>query len=207
MADIIFPVETGNVTFTSTTANASTVPVRWLSLSGNVTFTTTTANASTDPVHWISESGSVSITSTTASASTDPAFHIAETGTVTITGEAAGEAPQAIYIGGSGTVTITGEAAADWQRWLYCTGNALVTSGVVYANRFIRAAELSLELLPGESVIIDSETYNVWKDGISIIGSHSGAWFDDLTAETPNIDVNVNTSTIQCEIEFTPRYL
>lgn len=182
MADIIFPVTTGNALITAV------------------------ATASTNPVNFIIESATATITAQ-AGATTDPVFHIAESETAAIIGQAAGNSDPTFYIDGFGTASISGQAAALHQRWIELQGTAQIIASVVYANRYTKSTELILTLQPGESVVIDSEKYTVTKDGESVIGAHTGEWIDALNAETPNIDVKANASTVSAEIVYTPRYL
>ena len=183
MADIVFPIVTGNARIVSQQISAST-----------------------NPVFWITESGTGVINSE-AEESIGSAFYIAVSDTAAISGEAAGSSNPVFHIIETGSESVSGEAAATWQRWIELAGFAQITASIVYANRYTKDTMLILTLQPGESVIIDSGKYTVTKGSVNAIGAHTGEWIDTLNYETANIDIRPNASTISAEIEYSPRYL
>ena len=67
---------------------------------------------------------------------------------------------------------------------------------------------LTLDLQPGESVIIDAAQYYVtYQNGVDTTDSASGDWLDDLSRKTREISIGYNRSAITTKIEYSERYL
>ena len=67
---------------------------------------------------------------------------------------------------------------------------------------------LTIDLEPGEELIIDAENYTVTKDGIDATGSHSGQWIDEIDRDTDVISIQngSGSSDYTAEIFYTERY-
>ena len=67
---------------------------------------------------------------------------------------------------------------------------------------------VTLNLRPGDSVIIDSGQYYVYyQNGVDITDNASGDWPDSLDRNTQQIEVSCNQSSASAEIAYTERYL
>lgn len=68
---------------------------------------------------------------------------------------------------------------------------------------------INITLKPGDKLIIDSELYNVFQNGTSIIESQSGSWFDELDRNTVSLilQASSNVSDLSGRVVYTERFL
>lgn len=65
-----------------------------------------------------------------------------------------------------------------------------------------------LILKPGQTLVIDANSYNVLLDGQNAIHLQKGAWLDDMTRNTQTITITAtNSGRLEAEILYTERYL
>lgn len=68
---------------------------------------------------------------------------------------------------------------------------------------------LTVTLRPGQTMIIDANTYNVWIDQQNAVYVHSGDWLDELDRNTQSFVINAasGVNNLQASILYTERYL
>lgn len=68
---------------------------------------------------------------------------------------------------------------------------------------------LTVTLRPGQTMIIDANTYNVWIDQANAVHVHSGDWLDELNRETQSFEITAASggANIDASILYTERYL
>ncbi len=68
---------------------------------------------------------------------------------------------------------------------------------------------LDITLLPGQTLIVDSDNYIVLLDGENRISCHSGDWIDELDRDTEAININAESGIagMEADISYRSRYL
>lgn len=82
------------------------------------------------------------------------------------------------------------------------------TSCSVLSLEFLTCV-LTVTLKPGQTMVIDANTYNVWIDGENAVYTHSGDWLDELDRNTQNFVITAASGgkNISASILYTERYL
>lgn len=98
-------------------------------------------------------------------------------------------------------------ASADY----FCPLVSMYTSlgAMVASSRFdISYIVLDVVIPPGGTLVIDSDNYVVLVNGENAIDKHGGAWLDELTRNTFDIQIEgESASELTGAILYTPRYL
>lgn len=73
----------------------------------------------------------------------------------------------------------------------------------------LKTCVLTLTLKPGQTLIVDANTYNVWIDGENAVYTHSGDWLDELDRNTQKFEITAGTNLrhLSASILYTERYL
>lgn len=76
-------------------------------------------------------------------------------------------------------------------------------------NNEILTCNIDVTLEPGETLIIDAATYNVWIDQVNAIYTHSGDWIDEIVRNTRSLVITAasGASNISAKIMYTERFL
>lgn len=76
-------------------------------------------------------------------------------------------------------------------------------------NNEILICNIDVTLEPGDVLIIDADTYNVWINQENAIYTHSGDWIDELVRNTRNLSIRADSgeSNIEATVLYTERFL
>lgn len=87
--------------------------------------------------------------------------------------------------------------------------NELVTASVSVDVIEEKICYLDIVLAPGQKLVIDADTYNVYLDEENVVWAQRGEWLDELSRNTVRIDVIAASGTpnIKASILYTERYL
>lgn len=111
--------------------------------------------------------------------------------------------------------TATGESTIGGQlifsSYVFTAGETfdLIDAHCDVLSQEILTCILTCSLAPGQTMVIDAGTYNVWIDGENAVNKHSGDWLDELNRNTQNITINAASGRnyLSATILYTERYL
>ena len=219
----------GRIAVTADPVTPQTYPLFIISEIGRVEFSAILPSEPEYPVI-IGAAGRIAVTADPVTPQTYPLFTISEIGRVEFSAELPSEPEHPVIIDAAGRIAITAEVS-DAQRepyisavgsvycgddedpeisqirWLEVSGCISINSGAFWMNYYIKTCTINIDLAPGETLVIDSDTYNVWKGNTNVTEAHSGDWIDGLTRETDEVDVQPNTGSLSSEIQYTERWL
>lgn len=105
------------------------------------------------------------------------------------------------------TVTPVAELSAEISPVV--SGYELVSESASIENVDTKTCVLTLTLKPGQTLIVDANTYNVLLDSQNAIEVQSGDWIDDLNRNTTDITISAASglANLSATILYTERYL
>lgn len=103
------------------------------------------------------------------------------------------------------------------SRWGHLSSKTYAASDVldlIDAHCDVQSFEIltcviTATLPPGQTMVIDAGTYDVWINGQNAVYTHSGDWFDELNRNTQNFTINAASGRayLSATILYTERYL
>ena len=104
----------------------------------------------------------------------------------------------------------TGEIAGRsiYKPLFTVPASGAIDCDLVLANyKLVAKALLSVELAPGESIVMDSENYTIESYNGETTWMHTGTWIDELDRDTALISIQPSNGSISSEIEYRERFL
>ena len=104
---------------------------------------------------------------------------------------------------------VTAETALGANIYLDADGYELVSESASLVAIDTKTCYLNITLKPGETLIVDANTYNVLLNGENSVDVHSGDWIDELNRETTDITITAarGVANLSASILYTERYL
>ena len=85
----------------------------------------------------------------------------------------------------------------------------LVNGSASVETTEVIACLIDVTLQPGDRLVVDAVTYNVYLNDENIVDLHRGEWIDELNRDTINLEVIASTGTnnLEAQVLYTERYL
>ena len=85
----------------------------------------------------------------------------------------------------------------------------LVNGSASVETTEVIACLIDVTLQPGDRLVVDAVTYNVYLNDQNIVDLHRGEWIDELNRDTINLEVIASTGTnnLEAQVLYTERYL
>ena len=177
--------------------------VRFLKATGSETVSKVTLYG--DPIVYLVRSGTETVTSSVIGSSN---YMTEIIGAETVSNSTAADINYILHTNLSETISSDTTIRANIQPPL-AEGYELITESASLENIEIKTCVLNVTLKPGQTLIIDSSTYNVLLNSENAISIHSGDWIDELNRNTTEIRIDAasGATNLTGTILYTERYL
>lgn len=104
---------------------------------------------------------------------------------------------------------VNGQWILGCRYWAAAEGFEVVTESASVDVIDLKTCILNLAIQPGDTLVIDSESYTVLKNGENAIESQQGDWIDELNRSTTDISVKASTGAagLTVRMVYTEKYL